>query len=69
MRDIFISYAEQDSNISLKIAGELEGKGYTTWYYERDGYVPISHLKQTREAIVEAKAVFILSWSNSPILP
>jgi len=33
---IFISHVEEDQALAIAAANALEGKGYTTWYYERD---------------------------------
>ena len=32
--DVFLSYAEEDSGIAVKLAEGLEQAGYRTWYYE-----------------------------------
>jgi hypothetical protein len=66
MRDVFISHAEEDANVSKEIANGLEGEGYTTWYYERDGDVPgIPHLDQSREAIEQSRAVILVISTHS----
>ncbi len=59
MRDIFISYVEEDSSIATQLAEGLEAAGYSTWYYERDGEVGGDYLLQTKNAIEQCQ-VFIL---------
>jgi hypothetical protein len=60
VRQIFISYVEEDADIALEIAQGLEEAGYTTWYYERDSLPGLSYLVQVREAIEQARAVVLI---------
>jgi hypothetical protein len=60
MRDIFISYVEEDSSIATQLAEWLEAAGYSAWYYERDGAPGASYLLQTRAAIEGCQAVILI---------
>jgi hypothetical protein len=60
MSDIFISHAERDYATVEAVARGLESAGYATWFHERDSAGGASYLIQTREAIVEAKAVVLI---------
>lgn len=60
MRDIFISYVEEDSQITVELAAALEAAGYSTWYYERDGMVGGDYLLETRVAIDQCQAFVLL---------
>ena len=51
MAQLFISHAEADSKLAEDVAGALEGRGYSTWYYERDSVPGLSYLLQTGQAI------------------
>jgi len=57
---IFISHVEEDSSIALQIAGALESKGYSTWYYERDSVPGPAYLAQMGDAIEQAQAVVLV---------
>jgi hypothetical protein len=59
MKQIFISYVEEDGEIARSIATGLEQAGYLTWYYERDSLPGANYLWQTGEAIEQA-TVFLL---------
>src|SRR5215471_5902057 len=66
MRDIFISYVEEDSQTATELAEWLEQAGFSTWYYKRDGNVPgLSYLKTTRAAIENCQALILLISPNS----
>jgi hypothetical protein len=66
MRDIFISYVEEDDKTAAELAGWLEQAGFSTWYYTRDGNVPgLSYLKTTRAAIEHCQAFILLISPNS----
>jgi hypothetical protein len=58
--NVFISYAEEDSNLVLEISKALETAGFNTWYYERDSIPGHSYLLQTSEAIERAEAVILI---------
>jgi hypothetical protein len=60
MRDIFISYVEEDSHIATQLAEGLEAAGYSVWYYERDGVPGASYLLQTRAAIEGCQVVILI---------
>lgn len=60
MRDIFISYVEEDNAITTQLAEGLEAAGYSTWYYERDGEPGASYLLQTRVAIDQCQAFILI---------
>jgi anti-sigma B factor antagonist len=60
MKEIFISYAEEDGGIAAEIAERLEVAGYTTWYFQRDSLPGVPHLEQTSQAIEEASAVVLV---------
>jgi len=57
---IFISHVEEDSSIALQIAGALEAKGYSTWYYERDSVPGPAYLAQMGDAIEQAQALVLV---------
>ncbi len=65
MRDIFISYVEEESAIAMEIAAGLETAGYSSWYYERDGMPGASYLLQTNQAIKECQVVVLIISHNS----
>jgi hypothetical protein len=58
-RDVFISHAEEDGEIALRLARELRENGQSTWIYEEDAVPGISHLIQSSESI-EACHTFLL---------
>lgn len=59
-RQIFISYAEQDSAIAGQVGDALEKAGYSTWRYERDNVPTVSFIQQVADAINGAQAVVLL---------
>src|SRR5688572_2206874 len=60
MKQIFISYVEEDGEVARAIAAGLEKAGYPTWYYERDSLAGANYLWQTGEAIEQARALLLL---------
>src|SRR5437870_5728204 len=60
MSDIFISHAEEDRVVAEEIARGLETEGFSTWYYERDSDGGQSYLVQTRQAIVDSRAMVLI---------
>ncbi|MEI7900916.1 MAG: response regulator [bacterium] len=60
MAQLFISYAKADSNLAEDLAKALEGRGYTTWYFERDSVPGLSYLLQTGQAIKASSAFIVL---------
>ena len=70
MKDIFISYVEEDSGITTELAEGLEAAGYSTWYYERDGALGGDYLLETRNAIDECRAfVLVISHKSVTAMP
>ena len=60
MSDIFISHVEEDSELAIDIAVDLEASGYSTWYYERDSLPGPSYLLQTSREIERSQAVVLV---------
>jgi hypothetical protein len=60
MRDIFISYVEEDNRITTELAEGLEEAGYSVWYYERDGEIGGDYLLQTKNAIEQCQAFLLI---------
>ncbi len=60
MKQIFISYVEEDSEIARAIATCLEEAGYSTWYFERDSLLGADYLWQTGESIEQAPVFLLL---------
>ncbi len=67
MRDIFISYVEEDNHLTTQLAAGLEAAGYSVWYYERDGAPGASYLLQTRAAIEGCQAVILIISPDSVV--
>ncbi|RMD61949.1 TIR domain-containing protein [Candidatus Parcubacteria bacterium] len=62
MKDVFISYVDEDRDLAQLIASELEAAGCSAWYYQRDSLPGLSYLSQTRRAIDDAKCfLFVVS--------
>ncbi|MCC7419497.1 MAG: toll/interleukin-1 receptor domain-containing protein [Planctomycetaceae bacterium] len=59
MHQIFLSYAEEDSDLCRDIAARLEQAGHGCWYYERNTVAGRSYLAQVAEGIRSAQ-VFVL---------
>jgi hypothetical protein len=66
MKQIFISYVEEDSDVVRAIAAGLEQAGFSTWYFERDSIPGADYLWQTGENIEQA-LVFLLLISPASI--
>ena len=60
MSDIFISYVEEDVDVALRIALELEIVGYHTWCYSINNVPGLSYLKQVKKAIDRSSAIILL---------
>jgi len=61
MRDIFISYVQEEKHIAEELAMGLEEAGYSAWYYTRDGKTPgISYVNKEREVIEQCQAVILI---------
>lgn len=67
MRDIFISYVEEDGGVVRTLAEGIEAEGYSVWFYERDGVPGASYLLQTRTAIDQCQAFLLLISPSSVI--
>lgn len=65
IRDIFISYVEEDSSVAIELARGLEDLGYTTWYYGRDSIPGMSYLLQTHNAIINCRVVALVLSDHS----
>jgi hypothetical protein len=64
-RDIFISYAEEDSVTASHLARELRTHHQSTWTYEEDGIGGVSHLTQVLEVIDSCRAVVLIASKHS----
>jgi chromosome segregation ATPase len=60
VRQIFISYIEEEESIAKEIACALEEAGYSVWYYERDSYPGTAYLYQVNRAIERCQVVLAL---------
>jgi hypothetical protein len=60
MYDIFFSHVEEDADISLQIALQLEKEGYSTWSYEVDSIPGSSYLLETGQAIDNAQVIIVI---------
>ncbi len=65
IRDIFISYVEEDSSVAVELARGLEDLGYTTWYYGRDSIPGMSYLLLTHNAIINCRVVALVISDHS----
>ena len=60
MTHIFISHVEEDAVLARDIAADLEARGYTAWYYERDSVPGPSYLQQILVAIHQSQAMVVV---------
>lgn len=60
MQQLFISYVKEDEAHAVKLAGALEQRGFTVWYYKRDSVPGPSYLKQVIAAIAESEGVILI---------
>ena len=60
MSHIFISHVEEDKDVVVQLAQELEAAGYQTWHYTRDSLPGSSYLVQTERAIEQSQAVVVV---------
>ncbi len=65
MTKVFISHAKEDEGVAVRIAENLEDRGYSTWYYQRDSQPAITHLSQTGRAIKESESFLLLITESS----
>ncbi len=56
----FICHSSDDSIFARQLSGQLESRGYRTWYYQRDALPGLSLLAQTDEAIRRSATCIIL---------
>jgi hypothetical protein len=61
VRDIFISYVEEDGGIAEEVARGLEAAGYSTWYYQRDSAPGPAYLLQVLQAIEDCQAFVLIA--------
>lgn len=65
MANVFISHANEDSQIVFELAHALERRGYSTWYFERDMLPGHNYLVESAEAIKDADTFLLLISSHS----
>lgn len=65
LRDIFISYIEEDGPTAQALAQELRVQGQSTWTYEEDGVAGISYLTQIHQAIESCRVFVLLASAKS----
>ncbi|MGD0093811.1 MAG: protein kinase, partial [Planctomycetota bacterium] len=64
-QQVFISHANEDSDVAVSIAKGLEEAGFTTWYYERNSNIGHRHPEQTGKAIEQSEAMLLLVSKHS----
>jgi hypothetical protein len=57
---VFVSHAEEQSDMALQLAGELDRAGCSAWVYERDALPGVPYLVQTGQAIEQCEAFALL---------
>ena len=57
---MYLCHVGDDSLIASSMASQLEAKGYTTWYYQRDAKTSSPFLRQATQAIRNASAAVLL---------
>jgi WD40 repeat protein len=65
MAQVFISYAQEDSNTATDIALGLEKARYSSWYYENSSVPGPHYLDQTQEAIEQCQAFLLIISQDS----
>lgn len=65
LMQLFISHAEEDGDIAIRLAQTLEGHHYTTWYYERDGLPGMNFVIQTMQAVESCQAIILIISAHS----
>lgn len=60
LRAVYLCHVGDDSLIASDMASQLEAKGYTTWYYQRDAKTSSPFLRQATQAIRNASAAVLL---------
>ena len=60
MSAVFVSHVEEDGDVALELALELEHAGYRTWCYEIDSVPGPTYLRQTRHAVAEARVMVVV---------
>jgi pSer/pThr/pTyr-binding forkhead associated (FHA) protein/exo-beta-1,3-glucanase (GH17 family) len=65
MKEIFISYVEEDKVIAAQLATGLENDGFRVWYYGRDSIPGQGYISQVAEAIDNCKVFILIASLNS----
>ncbi len=65
MSNVFISHADRDSRVAIRLAEGLQELGFSTWYYERDSVPGPSYLTQCREAIECTQSMLLIISEDS----
>jgi TIR domain-containing protein len=60
MSQLFISHANEDHALAAEIGGALEAKGFSVWYYERDGLPGLNYARQIIKALAECESVLLI---------
>ena len=60
MNDVFISYANKNSDIVSSLVENLEKNNFTVWYYERDSNPGPSYLSQIGKAVETCRAFIVI---------
>ncbi len=63
--DVHISETQSDSLVAKVLAGALESKGYSVWYYQRDALPGIALRRQARDSMRSTKVALLLISRNS----
>lgn len=53
--DIFISYAQEDRNVSMRIYDDLVRSGFSVWRYEKDGAPGVNFWDEINEQLANAR--------------
>ena len=65
MSQIFISYANEDTDFARRLAGAFEGQGWTVWWDKQ--IPPGMDYAQVIEAAVTAAQCVVVLWSRHSI--
>jgi hypothetical protein len=57
---VFVCHAEEQRDMALQLAGELDRAGCRAWVYERDALPGVPYLVQTGQAIEQCEAFVLL---------
>lgn len=58
--NVYLSHTDSDSSLVTTLAGQLESRGYSTWFYERDAVAGVSYDVQCEEAVAESDATVLV---------